>query len=178
MSTRILVVAAVLFALVATVGAENPNQAFNGRIIVSSKRFPQSAKSPSAYTAAIRKLSQTNFYEDKTDHTWVIWCAGFLKAPLPDVEYTVKIYELTGKTQQFLSAVDQFADSSGQRTITTKLKLEKKQFGVNKALMFTIESKGKMLASSGMIKILGEGDRFSGKVEFSEDEANGKDKDE
>ncbi|TMQ06920.1 MAG: hypothetical protein E6J91_36810, partial [Deltaproteobacteria bacterium] len=53
--------------------AENPNQAFAGRIMMSSKRFPQRAASPSAYTAAIRKQSQTSFYEAKDTHAWKIY---------------------------------------------------------------------------------------------------------
>jgi hypothetical protein len=36
-----------------------------------------------------------------------------------------------------------------------------------------MESKGKVLASS-RFKILGQGEKFSGKVNFTEDEANGK----
>jgi hypothetical protein len=41
----------------------------------------------------------------------------------------------------------------------------------------TMENKGKILASS-RFKILGEGERFTGKVDFSEDEASGKKSDE
>ena len=178
MSARTLAIAVLAIGLTSTAFAENPNQAFNGRIIASTKKFPQSAKSPSAYTAAIRKLATTNFYEDKTDHTWVINFAAFLKSPLNDVEYALKIYELTGKTQQLLVAADQYTDERGQRTIIAKIKLDKKQVGVNKQIMLTVESKGRVLASSGNIKILGEGEKFSGKVNFSEDEASGKDKDE
>ena len=51
--------------------------------------------------------------------------------------------------------------------------LERKTIGVNKELLMTIENKGKVLASS-RFKILGEGEKFTGKVDFSEDEANGK----
>jgi hypothetical protein len=153
--------------------AENPNQAFSGRIMMSSKRFPLQAKSPSAYTAAIRKLAQTSFVEAKESHTWKIYFAGFLKTPLNDLEYVIKVYELNGKSQQLLLSFDQFTDARGQQTITSNLTLDKKQVGVNKELMMTMESKGKVLASS-RFKILGEGERHSGKVDFSEDEATGK----
>jgi hypothetical protein len=178
MSARILVVTFLLSTVfAATAGAENPTQAFNGKIILSSKKFPTQAKSPSAYTAAIRKLSTSNFYEDKTNHTWKIYFAAFLKAPLNDVEYVLKIYELTGKSQQLLTTADQYTDERGQRTVIANITLDKKSVGVNKQLMMTIESKGKVLAS-GQLKILGEGERFSGKVNFSEDDAQGKEKDE
>lgn len=157
--------------------AENPNQAFAGRIMMSSKRFPLQARSASAYTAAIRKQSQTSFVEAKDTHTWKIYFAGFLKVPLNDVEYVIKLYELTGKSQQLLVSFDQFTDERGQQTILSNMTLDKKQVGVNKELLMTMESKGKVLASS-RFKILGEGERFSGKVDFTEEEANGKKADE
>lgn len=153
--------------------AQNPNQAFAGRIMLSSKRFPQTAKSPSAYTAAIRKQAQTSFVEAKDTHTWKIHFAGFLKAPLNDLEYVIKVYELTGKGQQLLVSFDQFTSERGQQTIVSNMTLDKKQVGVNKDLLMTMESKGKVLASS-RFRIVGEGERFTGKVNFTEEEASGK----
>ena len=180
MSARNPIVTSILFTcclLLAArpASAESPNQTFNGKIMLSPKKFPQQAKSPAAFTAAIRKLAASNFYEDKTTHTWKIYIAAFLKAPLNDVEYVLKVYELTGKSQQLLTTADQYTDERGQKTIIANITLDKKLVGVNKQLMMTIESKGKVLAS-GQLKILGEGERFSGKVNFSEDEAQGKEK--
>jgi hypothetical protein len=181
MRARSLLVSAtlVLSILFAARSAEanDPNRVFSGKIITSSKRPPGQAKSPDAYISAIRKLSQANFFEDKTDHTWTIWLAAFLKTPLNDVEYSVKFYELGGHAQQLLGVIDQYTDTRGEKTIITKVKLEKKTFGVNKNVLVTIENKGKVLASA-QIKILGEGERFSGKVDFSKDETEGKDPDD
>jgi hypothetical protein len=160
-----------------TAAAESPEQAFKGKIMTSSKRFPQTAKSPTAYTAMIRKMSQSNFFEDKTDHTWTIYFAAFLKTPLNDVEYVIKFYELSGKSQQLLATSENFNDERGQKTIVSKIKLDKKQMGVNKELLMTLENKGTVYAST-RFKLLGEGEKFTGKVNFSEDEAQGKDKDE
>jgi hypothetical protein len=160
-----------------TAAAENPNQAFNGRIMLSSKRFPQQAKSASAYTAQIRKQAQTAFVEAKDTHTWKIYFAGFLKVPLNDLEYAIKIYDVTGKSQQLLVSFDQFTSERGQQSIISNMTLEKKQIGVNKDLLMTMESKGKVLASS-KFKVTGEGEHFTGKVDFSEDEANGKGSDD
>ena len=169
--SSLLVVAIALGAR--SVVAENPNQAFAGRIMMSSKRFPLQAKSPSAYTAAIRKQAQTAFQEAKDTHSWKIFFAGFLKTPLNDLEYVIKVYDVTGKAQQLLVSFDQFTSERGQQTIVSNMTLEKKQVGVNEEILMTMESKGKVLAS-GRFKILGEGEHFSGKVDFSEDEANGK----
>ena len=173
--TVVVAVTVILaFAIAAPpAAAENPNQAFAGRIMLSSKRFPQQAKSASAYTAAIRKQAQTNFVEAKDSHTWKIYFAGFLKTPLNDLEYVIKLYELTGKGQQLLVTFEQFTDERGRQTLLSNMTLDKKQVGVNKEILMTMESKGKVLASS-RFKILGEGEKFTGKVDFTAEEAAGK----
>jgi len=167
----------LVFLFVATASADDlPNRVFNGKIMTSAKRFPTTSKSQSAYVAAIKKQSTSNFMEDKSDHTWMVYFAAFLKRPLNDVEYTIKFYELGSGGQRLLGTSDQFNDERGQKTIVSKIKLEKKSFGVNKELLMTIENKGAVLASA-RFKILGEGERFTGKVNFSEDEAAGKSED-
>jgi len=166
-----LLISAVIFA--ARPAAANPNKVFAGRIMMSEKRYPTQAKSAAAYTAQIKKQSKANFHEDKEKKGWKIHFIGFLKTPLNDVEYVVKIYELGGRQQQLLSSFEQFTDERGQKTLTSSVVLEKKQFGVNKELLITMENKGKVLAS-GRLKILGEGEKFTGKVNFSDEEAAGK----
>ena len=165
-----LLITALMF--MARPATANPNKVFAGRIMMSEKRFPTQAKSAAAYTAQIKKQSKANFYEDKERKAWTIHFIGFLKTPLNDVEYMVKIYEV-GRSQQLLTSFEQFTDERGQKTLTSKVILERKSFGVNKELLITMESKGKVLAS-GRLKILGEGDKFTGKVNFSDDEAAGK----
>lgn len=167
-----LVILAVLIAFTSVAGA-NPNKVFAGRIMMSEKRFPMQAKSAAAYTAAIKKQSKSNFYENKEAKSWTVHFIGFLKSPLNDLEYLVKIYDVTGRQQQLLSTFEQFTDSRGQNTLVSKVILERKQFGVNKELMVTMESKGRVLAS-GRLKILGQGEKFTGKVDFSDEETNKK----
>jgi hypothetical protein len=176
-SLTVLVSMALAFAVAAPAVAQNPNQAFSGRIMLSSKRFPQTAKSPSAYTAAIRKQAQTSFVESKDSRSWKIHLAAFLKTPLNDLEYVVKVYELTNRGQALLMSIDQFTNERGQQTIVSSMTLERKQVGVNKELLITMEHKNKVLASS-KFRIVGEGERFTGKVDFSADEVNGKAEDE
>lgn len=175
MSLRGIFVSAVLLIMLAGTSAiaGDPNQVFKGKIMLSTKRFPLSAKSKNAYIAAVRKQSMSNFHENKENGTWKIYFAAFLSKPLNDVEYVIKFYELGRGTQQLLGASEAFNDERGQKTIVSNITLEKKSFGVNKQLMMTIENRGAVLASA-RFKILGEGERFSGKVEFSEEEAAGK----
>ena len=175
MSIRTILVSAVL--LITLVGssavAGDPNQVFKGKIMLSTKRFPLTAKSKDAYISAVRKQSMSNFQENKANGTWKIYFAAFLSRPLNDVEYVIKFYEIGAGGQQLLGASEAFNDERGQKTIVSNIKLEKKAFGVNKHLLMTIENKGVVYAST-RFKILGEGERFSGKVNFSEEEAAGK----
>jgi hypothetical protein len=176
MSLRTLLIScAVLVGLGASpaLAGGDPNVAFKGKIMTSTKRYPLSAKSKAAYVAAIKKQSAVNFQENKEDGTWKIHFAAFLSRPLNDVEYIIKFYDITSGAQQLLGASEAFNDERGQKTIVSNIKLEKKSFGVNKQLLMTIENKGTVYAS-GKFKILGQGERFTGKVNFSEDEAAGK----
>jgi hypothetical protein len=181
MSPRAAFVLAMLglgFVAVRPAGAQDPNRVFAGQIITMVKRPPATAKSPDAYIATMRKMKQFKFVEDKTDHTWTVWMAAFLRAPLPDLEYSVKYYDVSnGKGQQLIATDDQFTDKAGQKTLITKAHLDKQMFGVNKELLVTLESKGKILASTH-IQIIGEGEKMTGKVNFSDDDAAGKDADD
>ncbi|MBA2544576.1 MAG: hypothetical protein H0V17_33345 [Deltaproteobacteria bacterium] len=156
---------------------EKANPLFSGRIMLSDKYYPRSAKSLAAFNAQVRKQSKENFLEDKEKKNWKIYFAGFLKTPLNDVEYLVKIYEMTGRGQQLVATVEQFTDSRGQYSLISSIVLDRKLAGVNKQLLMVLEAKGKTLASA-RFKILGEGERYSGKVNFSEEDANGGSKDE
>jgi hypothetical protein len=181
MSTRSILVSCVLLSAIVIgarqAAADDPNRVFAGQIIAMTKRPPSTAKSPTAYVQMMRKMKQANFAEDKSTHTWTLWLACFLKTPLNDVEYSIKYFELNGKSQQFLASSDNFTDTRGEKTILTKITIDKKWAGVNKNLLITLENKGKVLAST-QIKILGEGEHYNGKVNFSDEEASGKDKDD
>ncbi len=176
MSLRTLLIScAVLLCISASPAlAGDPNVVFKGKIMMSTKRFPLSAKSKSAYVTQIKKQSAVNFQENKADGTWKIHFAAFLSRPLNDVEYIIKFYDITSGTQALLGTSEAFNDERGQKTIVSNIKLEKKAFGVNKHLLMTIENKGTVYAS-GKFKILGQGERFTGKVNFSDEEAQGKD---
>ena len=166
-----LVLGLVIAAVQPVTADVDPNSVFGGQILLSTKRFPQSSKSASAYVASVRKQAQDTFIEDKTNHTWKIYFTGFLKSPLNDVEYLVKVYDISGKGQQLLVSFDQYTDTRGEKTISSYMTLDKKQVGVNKQCLITMESKGHVMASA-KFKILGEGEHYTGKVDFGSGDDN------
>ncbi len=153
-----------------------PEKVFAGQVFVSDKGFPTSAKSSAAYIAAVKKQKKLSFQEDKETQSWKIHYAAFLKSGLDDVQVNVKLYDVTGRQQQLLAAFEQYTDTRGQRTVIAKFTLERKSVGANKQVLMVMESNGKVLAS-GRFQILGEVERNSGKVDFSDDEAAGRDGD-
>ena len=167
----VLLIGLVLLAGASRAEAGKVEKKFGGKILTSDKKFPSSAKSEALYISKLKKQTKTQFWEDKANKQWKVHFAAFFKKPLTDLEYTIKIYDVTGR-QALLASFEQYTDSSDQTSILSTLELERKQFGVNKALMITIESRGRVVAA-GRFKILGEAERFSGKADFSEEEAAG-----
>ncbi len=168
----ILAIAFALLAGASRAEAGKVEKKFGGKILTSDKKFPSAAKSEAAYIAKLKKQSKTQFREDKANKQWKVHFAAFFKKPLPDLEYTIKIYDVSGRQQALLASFEQYTDSGRQTSIISYLELERKTFGVNKALMVTIESGGRVMAA-GRFKILGEAETYSGKADFSEEEAAG-----
>lgn len=177
--TLLSLFAAVALVLVWSAGAAqaNPEKVFAGKILVSDKKFPTYAKSASAYVAALRKQSKTNFWEDKQKQTWKIYLAAFFKKPLNDLEVVVKLYELQGSSKTMLASFEQYIDQRGQKSLLSQFTLDRKQVGVNKHVLMVIESQGRAVASA-KFKILGEAEVYSGKVDFSDEDTKKTDDDE
>lgn len=169
--TGVLALACVVVATGSAAAQRGPEKVFAGKIMMSDKAFPTSAKSPAAYIAAVKKQSKTSFSEDKDSKQWKIHFAAFLKVPLPDLEIEVKLLEISGKQQSLVTSFEQFTDQRGQRTIISKLVLDRSQIDPNKELLMIMDYRGKVLAS-GRFRILGQVEKSTGKVDFSEEEAS------
>jgi len=175
---RSLAVVAVLIAVSVAVppraeAGRKPEDVYAGKIITAKKRIPTSAKSTQAYISQLKKVKTDKFIEDKAKKEWRIYFAAFFKRPLNDLEVTVKFYDITTGPKHMIASFEQYLEGRGQRTLLSKAILERKFFGVNKLIYMTIENRGQVLAST-KFKILGEGEKYSGKVDFTEDEAAGK----
>ncbi|HVV85330.1 MAG TPA: hypothetical protein VHE35_19845 [Kofleriaceae bacterium] len=175
-SRRSLFVLAALFSLAAAAVAvrpaaadRKPEDVFAGKIITSDKPFPFHAKSNSAFIATIKKQSKAQFWEDKDKKTWKIFFAAFFKRPLGDIEMEVKLYDNQQPGRPMVASFEQYLDQRGQRALLSEFTLEHKLVGVNRELWMVIEVDGATVAT-GKFKILGEGEHFTGKVDFSADD--------
>jgi hypothetical protein len=169
----------MLFALSAVVGLavmtrpaeaqKGPEKVFGGKVMVSDKKYPSQAKSVGAYISAIKKQSKKQFWEDKTKGSWKIHFAAFFKRPLPDIEVIVKLYDTGSGVRTMIASFEQYVDQRGTRALLSQFTLERKHVGVNRQVLMVIESGGVTMAT-GTFKILGEEERHSGKVDFSDED--------
>jgi hypothetical protein len=174
MHVRALIIA-LLFALVGTaapglVHADKVSKKFGGQVLTSDKKFPNKAKSAGAYISKLQKMKKAKFWENKETKEWKIYIAAFFKQPLSDLEYTIKFVDDHG--QLIGTPFEQYTDSAGQTSVLSTVVLDRKTFGVNRRVSIRIEQSGRVVAT-GKFQILGEAEHYSGKVDFSEDEAGG-----
>jgi hypothetical protein len=171
-SIRSLVAAMALSLVVSTLAASDAEaNKFAGKIVTSDKRIPSSASSKSAYFAQLRKQSRDKFWEDKEKKEWKIHYAAFFKSALNDLEVTVKIYDITNGQKRMVAAYEQWLQGRGQKELISFITLDREKYGVNRQILMTVENRGRVLAQ-GKFKILGQAEKFSGKVEFTEEEAS------
>lgn len=165
------IVAALSLALLCVLAPSAHAGPYDGKVVTSDKRIPTSASSKSAYFAKVRQQAKTKFAENKEKKEWKVYFAAFFQRPLNDLEVTIKLYDVTDKKQKvFKAGFQQFLSERKQTSVISDLKLSRKEFGVNRKILIEVESRGRVLAK-GTFDIQGEAEKFSGKVEFSEDEA-------
>jgi ethanolamine utilization protein EutP (predicted NTPase) len=165
----VLGLALALAAVLAIPAAAHAGTPFDGKVVTSAKRIPLSAKSKQAYYAKLRKQSAAKFQEDKEKKAWKVHFAAFFKQPLNDLEVTVKLYDVTDKQKHLKASFEQFLDGRGQTTVISHVDMAREQFGVNRKILIAVENRGRVLAQ-GTFEIHGEAEKYSGKVDFTEDE--------
>jgi hypothetical protein len=150
-----------------------PEDLLKGRIIISDQRLPMRWNSVSSYVGQLKSLNKgTIWYDKKTGKIKVEYAAFFAKA-LNDVQVNLIIYDITDGAHDRKATNEQFM-TRGDRVLFNAITLDKEDFPMNKKYRFVIENRGQSLAQGEFI-LRGEGPHYSGKVEFSDDEAKQKD---
>jgi hypothetical protein len=180
-NTRIAIglVAFVSFVTLAlasvTAQAAKPEDVFKGRIIITKKRMPMRFSSPGAFVSALQASKTDKIWpteEDGDKGSWNIEYIAFFEKPLMDSEIQVKFYDITAG-KRYVAGDPQYTREKGSRIFGSSIQLAKPEFDVRKHYMMTVESRGRVLATTSFW-LLGKGAQYSGKVEFSDDDARGK----
>jgi hypothetical protein len=171
-------VALLVFALAgATARAAKPEDVFKGKIIITKNRLPLKFSSPGGFVAALQKNKTDKLWpseESGADHgIWNVEYIAFFAQPLNDSEIQVKFYDITNGDKKYVAGDPQYTRERGSRIFGSSIQLAKPEFDVRKHYMMTLESHGRVVATTSFW-LLGKGANYSGKVEFSDTEARGK----
>jgi hypothetical protein len=173
------VVAFVLGSLLlsSVVLAAKPEDVFKGRIILTENRLPSRFASEGAFIQAVHRASIDKVWpqeEKGNDHAvWKIEYIAFFARPLNDNEITVKFWELGGGSPRYVAGDEQYTRERGSRIFSASITVAKPEFDTNKQYRMTIESGSRVLAET-KFWLRGKGPKYSGKVEFSDEEARQK----
>ena len=160
----------------ASAGGSKPEDVFKGRVIVTANRLPLRFPSANAFIAAINKAKTDRIWpkEEKGEHVqWNLEYIAFFASPLNDNEVNVKFYEVTGGGQRYVAGDEQMTRERGTRIFASNITLGATEFEVNKKYYMTVES-GRRIIAATSFWLRGKGPNYSGKVEFSDDDAKGK----
>jgi len=169
-----LVVAGFALALAGTALGAKPEDVFKGKIIICKKRLPMHFSSAGAFISAVQGAKTDKVWptEEKGPEqgTWDIEYIGFFAQPLNDSEIQVKFYDITSGDKRYVAGDPQYTRERGSRVFSSSIQLAKPEFDVRKHYMMTMESRGHVIATTSFW-LLGKGAQYSGKVEFSDQEA-------
>lgn len=157
--------------------AAKPEDVFKGQIVLTDSRLPSRFPSEGAFVQAVRRASIDKVWpveEKGNDHAvWKLEYIAFFARPLNDNEITVKFWELGGGSQRYVAGDEQYTRERGTRIFSASITVAKPEFDTNKQYLMTIESGSRVLAQT-KFWLRGKGPKYSGKVEFTDEEARQK----
>ena len=157
--------------------AARPEDVFKGRIILTKDRLPTQFSSAAAFTAAVRKAQIDRIWpkEEKgnDETTWLIEYIAFFAKPLNDNEVNLKFWEVGAGSQRFVAGDEQYTRDKNTRVFAANITVGKPEFEENKKYLMTMES-GRRVIASTTFWLRAKGPNYSGKVEFSDEEAKKK----
>ncbi len=160
--------------LVSAAYAAKPEDVFKGQIIITDSRLPTHFASGGAFIQAVRHASIDKVWpieEKGNDHAvWKLEYIAFFARPLNDNELTVKFWEVGGGSQHYVAGDEQYMRERGSRIFSASITVAKPEFDTNKQYLMTLESGSHVLAQT-RFWLRGKGPKYSGKVEFSDEEA-------
>ncbi|MGD0837988.1 MAG: hypothetical protein ABSB49_15220 [Polyangia bacterium] len=175
MRASLLVLASALF--VSAAWAAKPEDVFKGQIVITDTRLPSRFPSEGAFVQAVRRASIDKVWpveEKGNDHAvWKLEYIAFFARPLNDNEITVKFWEVGAGSQHFVAGDEQYTRERGTRIFSASITLAKPEFDTNKQYLMTMESGSRVLAQT-KFWLRGKGPKYSGKVEFTDEEARQK----
>ena len=171
------VAVAALMLVPALADARKPEDVFAGKIMIMRSRLPEHFRSAEDFISQVKRSSLTTLWADKLGENkgkWKFEYIAFFSQPLDDLEVSLRFYDVTGGARRFLAESQTFVSHRGDRMFGSNMTIGAPEFDPNKKLLITMENRGRVLAQANLI-IRGEGPHYSGRVEFTDEEARIKD---
>jgi hypothetical protein len=152
-----------------------PEDLLKGTLIISDSSLPTRWTSPGAYAGQLKKLHKSSLNYDKKTGKVQVYYAAFFAEPVNDIQVNFVIYDITNgvANKAKKGAWEAFLGRKGERVLFNSVELDKEDLEMNKKYLFAIEYRSKILAKSELI-LRGEAPKYSGKVEFTDEETKKK----
>ncbi|MFO0574537.1 MAG: hypothetical protein U1A78_11095 [Polyangia bacterium] len=170
----------------ALAGGKMPEDILAGQLIVSDSSFPTRWTSAAAFASECKKKHKAKLhFAKKTENKKSIWpnvqiyYAAFFSKPVNDVEVRFVLYDITNGLGAKVKkgSWEAFLNKKGDRVLFNSVELDKEDlFGDDtnpRKYQFAIEHRGQILAKTELT-LTAEPEKFSGKVEFSDEETKKK----
>lgn len=159
----------------ALLAGKAPEDLLQGSLLISDSSFPLKWTSPGEYASRLKKLHKSSLNYDKKTGKLTVYYAAFFQYPVNDVQVNFVIYDITSGANAKVKkgAWEAFLGRKGERAIFNSVELDKEDIEMNKKYLFAIES-GRQIIAKGELTLRGEPPKYSGKVEFSEEDTKKK----
>ncbi|MFO0623577.1 MAG: hypothetical protein U0745_19450 [Polyangia bacterium] len=165
----------LLLAPSVTSAAAKPEDLLKGQLLISDSSFPLKWTSAGEYVSRLKKLNKSSLFYDKKTGKLTIYYAAFFAQPVNDVQVNFVIYDITdgANAKAKKGAWEAFLGRKGERAIFNSVELDKEDIEMNKKYLFAIESR-RVIIAKGEVTLRGEAPKYSGKVDFSEEDTKKK----
>jgi hypothetical protein len=178
MKLRVVVLAAWALGLFlvapSSVEARKVEDIFRGKIFLLSKRPPARFANQSAWVGYLRRNNLQHVWPDKNNKKeWRFEFMAFFTKALNDIEVTVKFYDIT-EAKRFVAADSWDMPDKGQRILASNMMVNQPRFAVNrKYQMQILNAKSELLATT-IFWLRGQKEVYSGRVNFTDEDARKK----
>lgn len=152
-----------------------PEDYLKGQLFISDSSFPTKWSSVGDFVSRVKKNNKTSLTYDKKTKKLQVYYAAFFAQPVDDFQVNFAIYDITNGMASKVKkgSWEAFMGRKGERVLFNSVELDQEDIEMNKKYMFAIERRGSILAKGELI-LRGEAIKYSGKVDFTEEDTKKK----
>ncbi len=152
-----------------------PEDYLKGQLFISDSSFPTRWSSVADFVSRVKKNNKTSLTYDKKTKKLQVYYAAFFAQPVDDFQVNFAIYDITNGMASKVKkgSWEAFMGKKGERVLFNSVELDQEDIEMNKKYMFAIERRGSILAKGELI-LRGEAIKYSGKVDFTEEDTKKK----